>query len=172
MQQKSGFTLIELMITIAIAAILITIAVPGFKSFISGNRMTTLANELVTELMVAKAEAVRRNASISICIKSSGSNVCNNSGNWQDGWLSFTDSNANGAVDTGDTVLKVHGPLPKGYTLAATGLNSSVRITYLPSGSVNAAGTFTLCQPGSYGRSIAVTTTGRTNTSRTSSACP
>jgi len=172
MQHKSGFTLIELMITIAIAAILITIAVPGFQSFISGNRMTTLTNELVTELMVAKAEAVRRNASISICIKNNANNACNATGAWQDGWLSFTDSDADGVVDAGETVLKVHGPLPRGYTLGATGLNAAVRITYLPSGNVNAPGTYTLCQPGAFGRTIAVTTTGRTNTTRTSSACP
>ena len=61
--KSSGFTLVELMITLAIAGILVAVGIPSFNSTISSNRLTSYANELVTALNLARSEAVKRGMS-------------------------------------------------------------------------------------------------------------
>lgn len=70
-----GFTLIELMITIAVAAVLLVIAVPSFTNIINSNRLTTAANEAVGALNLARMEAIKRNASTQFCSDSATSNT-------------------------------------------------------------------------------------------------
>lgn len=167
-----GFTLIELMITIAIAAILLTIAIPSFQGLINDNRITTQTNELVTDLMVAKSEAIRRSVRVAICIRDTAGTACNTGGAWGDGWILFADSDADGTVDTGETLLKVHEALPTGVTIAGAGFGTTGIVTYTPSGSTTSSvGTFTLCKTGYIGRVITLATTGRASTARTTAAC-
>lgn len=75
MTRPRGFTLVELMVTIAVAAILITIAVPGFQALVQNNRATTLANQLTTAINLARSEAIRRGEIVSVCTV-----------DWEDGW--------------------------------------------------------------------------------------
>ena len=63
----SGFTLIELVVTMAVLAILVTLATPSFTSIMNNNRLTSNANEMLTTLQSARMEAVRRNARVVIC---------------------------------------------------------------------------------------------------------
>ena len=62
-----GFTLIELMITLAVALVLIMIAVPSFKNLILANRLTTTANDVVGAISIARMEAIKRNANTQLC---------------------------------------------------------------------------------------------------------
>ena len=96
----------ELMVTIAIAAILVGIAIPSFTSTIASNRLTTSANELVTALNLARSEAVKRGMRITLCKSANGSS-CTTSGtvNWSQGWIIFTDQNNNAAYDSSTETL-------------------------------------------------------------------
>jgi len=69
-----GFTLVELMITMAVAVVLIMIAVPSFKTMTLSNKLTTAANDMVGAINVARMEAIKRNASSQLCSDSSASN--------------------------------------------------------------------------------------------------
>lgn len=72
--RQRGFTLVELMITLAVAVILTAIAVPSFRNLTLSNRLTTAANDVVGALNVARMEAVKRNASVQFCSDSSTAN--------------------------------------------------------------------------------------------------
>ena len=171
-RKHTGFTLIELMVVLAIAAILATLAVPSFRSTIQNNRVATQANELVSTLQLARGEAVKRGLWVTVCI-STDQATCTGT-NWASGWIAFVDVNSTGNVDAGDTLLKVSGVLDGGSTLTSNGFTNATRVQYQPSGfSSGSAGTFTLSIPGCTGnevRAINVASTGRVGTTRT--ACP
>jgi len=101
---QRGLTLVELMITVAVLAILTALATPSFSSLIQSSRLTTTANELLTTLQLARSEAVRRNVRVVVCASSNGSS-CSGSSTWSAGWIAFKDSDSDAAVDTGETVL-------------------------------------------------------------------
>ena len=85
--RSGGFSLLELMITVAVAAILLALAVPSFTSIINNNRLTAGSNALVTAMHHARSEAVRRNARVTVCASTDGS-TCAGSGNWQS-WVTI-----------------------------------------------------------------------------------
>ena len=172
-----GFTLIELIITITILAILLTVAIPSFRALIINNRITTQANDFVSDISYARAEAVRRNTRVTVCYSTTGA-ACTPGATWTAGWIIFTDPAVYGVVNAGETILRVHGPLTTGATLVNTGFDY---FQFFPSGIVNGvagggvpgtAGYFTLCQPGYFGRIFKFNTTGRINISTTAATCP
>jgi len=148
-ETSKGFTLVELMVTIAIAGVLVGIAIPSFTSIISNNRLTTSANELVTALNLARSEAVKRGVSLTVRKVDDKSSTNKNktawaSANWEQGWDVFTDANDNGEFDTGDDVLlKTYGALSASYTLR--GNSFSDFINFSSSGQSNGGGSFVIC---------------------------
>lgn len=88
---QSGFTIIELMVTLAVAAIVIGVAVPSFNTQIRNSRATGLAEQLVTTINFARSEAVKRGARVSVCASNDGLQCA---GSWNDGWIVFVDSAA------------------------------------------------------------------------------
>jgi len=137
-----GLTLIELLITLSIAAILLTTAAPSFTDIIKNNRMTTQLNELVAGLNVARSEAIKRANFVTVCMSSDYTN-CN--GNWSDGWIVFPDFNNDGVVSAGETVFRVYVASSTAAVLSAT-VNLDDRITFDSEGrSVAYDGQFLLC---------------------------
>jgi type IV fimbrial biogenesis protein FimT len=123
LKHESAFTLIELMITIAVAAVVLTLGVPGFGRVIERNQLSAHINEMVSTLHFARSEAIRRNKAITVCHSNDGS-TCGGVG-YGDGWLIFFDDNNDGDYsDTGEELLRVNEGLPSNYTMRTNNLNT------------------------------------------------
>ena len=158
-QQLSGFTIIELMIVLAIAAILAALAAPSFTTIIQDNRLVTQVNELQAALGLARSEAIKTNNNVTTCRSSDGASCA---GSWQNGWIVFIDNDAYGTVDIDDTILRVHGSISGGGNSLVF---NQTRVIYTGNGFVRGAsnGTFTFCDdrgPTS-AKAIIISTTGR-----------
>ncbi len=107
---SQGFTLIELMIVIAIAAILMTLAVPSFSLMINNSKVTSATNEFIGSLNLARSEALKRSNNVSVCKSNAAFTACDTSATTftANGWLVFTD--ACGTVGSVDTVAAAAGP--------------------------------------------------------------
>ena len=96
-QSNRGFTVLELMITVTVLAILATVAIPNMRSTIQNNRMTAQANGFLTAFQLARSEALKRNAPVSVCPSSDGSEC---GSDWEDGWIVFVDEDSAGSTST------------------------------------------------------------------------
>lgn len=106
-----GFTLVELVLTVSVLAILTAATAPAFTSIVNQNRLSSAANEMVASLQLARAEAMRRNARVVLC-RSADPNAASpacatGSGDWT-GWIAFVDGNRNGSPDAGEPILSRH----------------------------------------------------------------
>lgn len=169
---KTGLTLIELLVTIVILAILLSIAVPNFITFVQNSRLVGQTNDLVTSLNYARSEAIKRGVRVSVCSRLDNT-TCSGAAifNWNTGWLVFVNPNNNAVADAGETVLQVRQPLENGNTLRTAGIQ---RVTYQNSGFSGNADTFRLCDSRgtASGRAIVVSLQGRVSTSTGTTACP
>jgi type IV fimbrial biogenesis protein FimT len=104
----AGFNLVELMMVTTVAAILMAVAVPSYRYVTNSSRVSSEINNLLGDMMLARAEAIRWGEPVTVCPSTTGT-TCNST-NWATGWIVFTDFNANGTVDTdaadNDTVLR------------------------------------------------------------------
>jgi len=161
--KSQGFTIIELLITLAVAAILLSLAAPSFRDIIKNNRLVTQVNLIAAGLNFARSEAIKRSISVTLC-KSDDQVTC--SGNWQDGWLLFEDIDGDGTVDAGDTIIRVGAGQSSGVTLVFPGKN---RVTYNANGfAVGFNSTFKVCDDRgfTYGKGLVVSNTGRVRTAQ------
>ena len=128
-----GFTLIELLATMAVLVILSTIAATQLSSTVSNNRAFTAQIELVASLALARSEAVRRGVPV---VLSATTPVTGNE--FGGGWSVWVDQNANGAFDTGETILRAHESLPASAVIISASGNT---ISYGTMGFLTTAGT-------------------------------
>jgi len=101
-----GIALIELMITVAILAILAAIAAPNFRDMIVRNRLASASNDLLLSLQTARSEAIRLNSTVTVCRSNNGTDCT--AGGWEQGWIVFHNRDSDGVVDKpAEAVLRV-----------------------------------------------------------------
>jgi type IV fimbrial biogenesis protein FimT len=103
MRRDGGFTLVELMIAIALVAILLATAVPALQDFTNDARQTGAINDFVSAIHLARNTAITTNSRVTMCASASGAN-CELTA-WENGWIVFGDLNASGDLDVGETVI-------------------------------------------------------------------
>ncbi|MEJ1296967.1 MAG: GspH/FimT family pseudopilin [Candidatus Sedimenticola sp. (ex Thyasira tokunagai)] len=155
--KSKGMTLVELMVTLAVGGILLAIAVPSYRTMVQNNRLAAGANEFVSSMSLARSEALKRRADVTVT--ATDSSVAGNElgkGGWE--------------VKVGTTILKKVSAFSSGITFNSTGNNSSY--TYSANGGASGSDTIDLCTgSGETGRQISLSATGRVSIN-SSYTCP
>lgn len=120
-KRHSGVTLIELMVTIGIAAVLIMLALPSFTEAILSNRVSTTANVLLSTVNFARSEALRSKDTAHICPGGVG-DACG--ADWNQGLMVWTDENRNGSLDAVE-IRRIVEP-SRGVTVSASNINDEL----------------------------------------------
>ena len=141
MKKNSGFTLLELLITLVLVSIVMAIGLPSMRDFIKNDRLSTQINTLVGHLAYARSEAVTRHLPVVVCASNNQSSCSSN--NWADGWIIFTDVDNSGDVSAGEEVLRAQQLLSGNNTLVSTTGSS---VVYDNRGfAPTSTGSFSLC---------------------------
>ena len=158
-----GFTLVELLVALLVAAVLLGVGVPGLLDISERNRLETVATRLSTSLISARSEALKRNQPVIVCKSANGSS-CIEAGGWERGWMTFADSDLDGNKDGAEAIIAVQQTLAKGDTVRVSGAGLANAVTYFPDGTASGTGVFVICNKGGdtdLAREIEVSATGR-----------
>lgn len=146
MKKHSGFTMMELIFTVVIVATVSAMAAPGMSALFKDTRLTNGVNEFIAALQLARSEAVKRGASVTVDTDGAAT--------WEDGWR---------VVTAGGVTLKAFKPLHSDMTMTSAGSYTS--FTYNATGRVDNSDVLTWCddRTGENGRAITILATGRTS---------
>lgn len=129
----AGFTLVELMVTIALASILLAIAVPSFNQMIVSGRLTAQSNDMLAAINLARSEAIKRNASVTLCRAAANATTCATTADVWQNWIVRTATGTvvrEGAINTFNGTLVMRSTLvtdrvifgPDGLARTGTGM--------------------------------------------------
>jgi len=146
-----GFTMIEMMVSIAVLVILAMIAVPSFREASLSSQLRSAANDFIASANFARSEAIKRGNAVTLCVSADGLSC--GTGGWEQGWI----------VLSGTNVLQHESAAPNGFKVSAAG--SVATLIFQPIGVGATAATLTVCRAtptvGSQERVVTVDATGR-----------
>lgn len=156
-----GFTLIEVLVTMTIAAILGTTAVPAFHSMLQRNKIASEINTFVTHLNYARSEAIMQSTRVVMC-RSRDGKTCQRTNGWHEGWITFADKNANRERDDDEVVLRVVADYKDNGVLITSGRRR--RVVFQTTGfTPGTNATYTFCDPDypEFAKAIILSNSGR-----------
>lgn len=159
-----GVTLIELIVTISILIVLATIAVPSFFDATLSGKLTAYSNGMISSVYLARSEALKRNANVTLCMSSNGTS-CSMTGGWEQGWIVL--------APDGVTVLQHQAALTQGFVVTS----STTQIVFQSTGVGATAATFRICRltptVGAAERVVTISLTGQPIITKTATGvCP
>lgn len=170
MRRQQGLTLIELLTTMSIVAILAVVAIPSFKTMTGQNRMVQSLNDLVADLQYARSEAIKRGRNVIVCPANQRFNNCKTTNDWSNGWIVRDpgDSSITPAITA--KVLRIHEALHDGDAMTEADRRSgdtAGRIVFNRNGFSSNARTIQVCPPdnaASAARAIVISSSGHIRT--------
>jgi type IV fimbrial biogenesis protein FimT len=172
-----GFSLIELLIAVAIVGLLVLAAGPSYRNWIAAQELANHAHFLAGTLNLARSEAIKTGYRVNLC-KSSDRQQCADDGSgWELGWILYIDENQDGEISAGETVLRTEGPPGNGITVRGNRpVGDYVSYTSLGharmlSGALQ-MGTFVVCKPGQDALQVVLANSGRARVQPTGQRCP
>lgn len=141
---QAGYSLYDLLITSALASVL-GLGTVGMTGMVQDARLTAAVNRLMGDLSLARSEAIKRHAPVTVCAGTAAGD-CHTAGEWREGWIMFVDANGNGKLEPADPVLRApESPSVKSLRFGAWGPGTGRWVTYEADGTTKQNGTFTFC---------------------------
>ncbi len=174
--KNNGYTLIELLVSLAILSILLAVALPNFQDTIESNVTNSQAKLFMTTLNLARSESIKRGVNVGICPSTDGVDCA--AASWSSGWIVFIDANGDsdgdaGSIDVGDTIIRVFDTL--GADSALTGTTDFLEYNSLGFSATAGVQTMLLCPAtnnANNARSIEIGVSGRGRRIEGGLACP
>lgn len=146
MEKQRGFTLVELLVVLAIMAILLMLAAPNLARMMKSNSMANSVNSFSSDLRFARSEAIRLGGGVVMCRSdapeaaspSCGTGAGPGAKGWVSGWIVFHDLNTNGAIDANEPILRVQAAIASMDAIADGG--TSPKFRFAPTGRLLDAG--------------------------------
>jgi type IV fimbrial biogenesis protein FimT len=171
-----GATLVELVVMLAVGAVLAALAVPAYRDWIADTRLRTQAEALAATLTRARSAAIRSGGRVTVC-KSADRQTCAHAGGWDQGWLLFVDDDRDGSRDAAEPMLYVEAPAPRPVTITANHpladyvSYTSIGHPRLVNGGLQ-MGTFVACSPGRQAIKVVLAASGRVRLEKPGATCP
>lgn len=159
MLAQNGFTLMDGMITLAVICVLLSLGVPSASQFLGNQRLATLKHEMVSQLNLARHQAITESRTVNLCPSSDGY-YCSDSEDWSDGWISYTDLDLNRQRSDEEPIHQVSGM--HAWASISSGERSQIRFRF-DGTAVGSNGSLRLCDERgpSYGWRLVISNVGR-----------